>query len=165
MFTIRNANTSDSRSIQIIAEKTWWPTYSPILDEKQIRFMLDEIYDLKKLNEAISNGQEHFIILSDENGEQGFASYSKKNEDGSIYKLRKIYVLTENHGKGYGKALLDEVMERTTKLGAISLDLNVNRFNKAKEFYEKVGFKIIDEEDVPIGPYFMNDYVMRLDLR
>jgi ribosomal protein S18 acetylase RimI-like enzyme len=40
--------------------------------------------------------------------------------------------------------------------------LNVNRYNPAKDFYEKLGFKIILEEDIPIGQYWMNDYVMRL---
>ena len=44
------------------------------------------------------------------------------------------------------------------------LDLNVNRHNQAQEFYKKLGFKIIREEDVPVGQYFMNDYVMRLNL-
>jgi diamine N-acetyltransferase len=41
------------------------------------------------------------------------------------------------------------------------LDLNVNRHNPAKSFYEKIGFTVLREEDVPIGPYWMNDYVMR----
>jgi hypothetical protein len=43
--------------------------------------------------------------------------------------------------------------------------LNVNRYNKARFFYEKFGFKIIDEVDISIGNnYFMNDYVMELNL-
>jgi ribosomal protein S18 acetylase RimI-like enzyme len=42
--------------------------------------------------------------------------------------------------------------------------LNVNRNNEAKEFYKKLGFKIIREEDIPIGQYWMNDYVMRLTI-
>lgn len=46
-------------------------------------------------------------------------------------------------------------------LGAENLDLNVNRYNKARFFYEKVGFVIIKEEDIPMGEYWMNDFVMR----
>ena len=43
----------------------------------------------------------------------------------------------------------------------IALTLNVNRFNKAIDFYLKNGFKIIKEENIEIGNGFlMEDYVM-----
>jgi catechol-2,3-dioxygenase len=39
--------------------------------------------------------------------------------------------------------------------------LNVNRFNKAKNFYEKIGMNICKVEDIEIGNgYFMEDFVM-----
>ena len=45
--------------------------------------------------------------------------------------------------------------------GATVLQLNVNRHNTAKSFYEKLGFAVIKEEDIDIGSgYFMNDYIM-----
>jgi hypothetical protein len=45
------------------------------------------------------------------------------------------------------------------------LRLNVNRYNKAKFFYEKLGFKIIGSEDVDIGNgFYMNDFVMQKNL-
>ena len=59
-------------------------------------------------------------------------------------------------------SLVEEVKRRLKMQGIHTLDLNVNRHNKAREFYEKLGFAVIQEEDVPIGPYWMNDYVMRL---
>jgi hypothetical protein len=41
----------------------------------------------------------------------------------------------------------------------------VNRYNKAKGFYEKLGFKVIGKEDIDIGNgYLMNDYVMQLEI-
>jgi hypothetical protein len=41
----------------------------------------------------------------------------------------------------------------------------VNRYNKAKDFYEKAGFKIIETVDIEIGNgFYMNDYVMELPL-
>ena len=46
-----------------------------------------------------------------------------------------------------------------------TLSLNVNRFNSALTFYEKIGFKIIDEVNVDIGNgYFMEDYIMEKQL-
>jgi ribosomal protein S18 acetylase RimI-like enzyme len=43
--------------------------------------------------------------------------------------------------------------------------LNVNRYNKARFFYEKLGFVIMKEEDIDIGSgYYMIDYVMEKKL-
>lgn len=165
MIRILNATPDDIPTIQGLAEKTWWPTYSSIITAEQIRFMLDKIYSIETLQEVMSNGSQTFIILHDELGPQGFASYGMLSGYPSICKLHKIYVLPENHGKGYGKMLIEEIKKRILALNIRILDLNVNRFNRARSFYEKIGFKVIREENVSIGPYWMNDYVMRLDLK
>ena len=48
-------------------------------------------------------------------------------------------------------------------MGGTKLELNVNRYNKARFFYLKQGFIMIGEEDIEIGEgYFMNDYIMEL---
>ena len=45
--------------------------------------------------------------------------------------------------------------------GGEKLVLNVNRFNKAKDFYEKLGYTVAGEEKVDIGNGFIqDDYVM-----
>jgi ribosomal protein S18 acetylase RimI-like enzyme len=165
MIRILDATQDDIPTIQSLAEKTWWPTYSSIITAEQIRFMLNKIYSVETLQEVMTNGSQTFIILHDEHGPQGFASYGMRSEDPSICKLHKIYVLPENHGKGYGKMLIEEIKKRILALNIQTLDLNVNRFNRARSFYEKIGFKVIQEENVSIGPYWMNDYIMRLDLK
>jgi diamine N-acetyltransferase len=164
MHKILHATSKDISIIRSLAEETWWPTYGSILTVDQIRYMLDHIYSDEALETAIKSGTQTFVILFDEKGAQGFASYGVKNEDSQICKLHKLYILPGNHGKGYGKSLVQEVKVRALNLNALKLDLNVNRNNPAIGFYEKLGFKIIKEEDVPIGPYWMNDYVMRLEL-
>jgi diamine N-acetyltransferase len=165
MFSIINASEKDIPSIQSIAEKTWWATYASILADEQLKYMLQAIYSTEALQKVISENSQSFIILQDESGDQGFAAFAPKAKDPSLFKLHKIYVLPENQGKGFGKILIDEVIKRVSSQGCKSLDLNVNRYNKARHFYEKLGFKVIGEEDVPIGPYFMNDFVMRLEIK
>lgn len=164
MVKILQASPNDIPAIRSMAEETWWPTYSPILTFEQIRYMLDSIYAAEALRRTMENGSQTFIILHDERGPQGFASYGPKPDSPDVIKLHKIYVLPDNHGKGYGKLLIEEVKKRCLALKINTLDLNVNRYNKARSFYEKIGFQVIGEEDVPIGPYWMNDYIMRLEL-
>ena len=66
-------------------------------------------------------------------------------------------------GQGLGKILLNHIIDLLKKQGAFKLVLNVNRYNKARQFYERMGFTVIREEDFDIGnQYFMNDFVMEL---
>lgn len=76
----------------------------------------------------------------------------------------KRHCLPQTQGKGYGKVLINAVEAKVMAAGKRILDLNVNRFNKARGFYEKLGFKVLHEEDIAIGRYWMNDFVMRKPL-
>ncbi len=164
MYSIRQATLPDLETIRQIAEETWWAAYSPILEKEQIRFMLDEIYSVEKISSQLKNNTQTYLLLTEDDKPVAFAAYSPREEDPEIYKLHKLYCLPETQGKGYGKILINEVAQKTIEAGKHTLDLNVNRYNKAKNFYEKMGFQIAYEEDIPIGPYWMNDYVMRKEL-
>jgi GNAT superfamily N-acetyltransferase len=165
MYFIRQATINDVETILNIAEKTWWATYSPILEKEQISFMLGEIYSVEKISSQLKTNTQTYLILIEDGKPVAFAGYSPREEDPDIYKLHKLYCLPETQGKGYGKILINEVAKKTLEAGRHTLDLNVNRYNKAKNFYEKMGFSIAYEEDIPIGPYWMNDYVMRKELK
>src|SRR5688500_14353371 len=151
MINIALASVNDIPVIRNLAEKIWWPTYSPIIEEVQIRYMLDAIYAESTLTQAMESGLQRFIILYENEIPHGFAAFGKKPDHINIYKLHKLYVLPEDHGKGYGRRLIEEVKLRIAPEKASYLDLNVNRYNPARTFYEKLGFKIIGEEDVPVG--------------
>lgn len=147
-----------------IAENTWPASYGTILIQAQIRYMLDAIYNVSDLSYVIRQGTQKFLLLKDNQEYAGFAAFGPRQENAAIFKLFKLYVLPTYHGKGCGKLLLDEVINRIRKQNIKTLDLNVNRYNPAVDFYKKAGFTIIREEDVPIGPYWMNDYVMRMKI-
>jgi GNAT superfamily N-acetyltransferase len=164
MHTIRKATLTDVETIRDLAAKTWWHAYSPILEKEQIAYMLGEIYSIEKITGQLRNGTQTYLLLIEDEKPVAFAAYSPRDEEPEIYKLQKLYCLPETQGKGYGKVLINEVIRKTIEAGKQTLDLNVNRYNKAKSFYEKIGFRVVYEEDVPIGKYWMNDYVMRKQL-
>jgi GNAT superfamily N-acetyltransferase len=161
MYLIREATTADIEAILQIAQQTWWPTYEPLLGKEQVAYMLDEIYSQEKITDQVKNNKQTFLLLLEDEQPVAFAAYSPREEDPEIYKLHKLYCLPVTQGKGYGRILINEVIDKTKEAGKHKLDLNVNRYNKAKDFYEKMGFTIAYEEDIAIGPYWMNDYVMR----
>jgi ribosomal protein S18 acetylase RimI-like enzyme len=164
MYFIRKATLEDVETIRKLAEKTWWPTYSPLMEKEKIHYMLGEIYSVEKITSQLTNNTQTYLLLIEDAKPVAFAGYSPRDEDPEIYKLHKLYCLPETQGKGYGKALIDEVIVKTLEAGIHTLDLNVYRHNKAKNFYEKMGFKVAYEEDIPIGDYWLNDYVMRKEL-
>jgi GNAT superfamily N-acetyltransferase len=161
---IREATIDDVAVIRDIAEQTWWPTYSAILSTEQIVYMLGVLYSAEKIFHQISSGEQTFILLFEDGQPVAFTAYSPREDAPEIYKLHKLYCLPQTQGKGYGKILITEVCQRVLLAGKQVLDLNVNRYNNAKSFYEKMGFKVAYEEDIAIGPYWMNDFVMRKEL-
>lgn len=136
----------------------------PLLTEDHVEYMFTERYSIEEITSQMEDGSQTYLLLLDDEHPIAFASYGPREEDASVYKLHKLYCLPSTQGKGCGKALINEVFKQVAELGVKTLDLNVHRQNKARNFYEKMGFTIVYEEDIPIGPYWMNDYVMRKEL-
>ena len=45
------------------------------------------------------------------------------------------------------------------------IELNVNKYNKAVDFYKHIGMRVLLEEDFPIGNgFYKTDYIMGLDI-
>jgi RsiW-degrading membrane proteinase PrsW (M82 family)/ribosomal protein S18 acetylase RimI-like enzyme len=162
VLTIRHASPEDISLIRSMALQVWPQTYAHILTRHQIDYMLNLMYSDKALRHQMEL-QHQFIIVFNAGIPIGFASYNQIEE--GIFKLQKIYILPKQQGKGTGRFIIDQVVRDIVPQGARALQLNVNRFNAAKNFYEKLGFKVIREEDIDIGNnFFMNDYVMEKDL-
>ena len=159
-ISIRFADIEDINTIGFLAQQIWPHAYGNILSADQLEYMLNLFYSPSALKTQML-GQKHvFIIIEEEDGPLGFASYARLG-DSSTFKLHKIYVLPNQQGKGLGKAIVDFIVNEIKPHQATALQLNVNRNNKAKSFYERLGFTVIKEEDINIGNnYFMNDYVM-----
>lgn len=144
--------------IQDIANKTWRPTYGNLLSEEQSVFMLAMMYSEDSLRKQFANST-FFMLFFDEKP-VGFSCLEVVNNQ--YAKLHKIYFLPETQGKGLGKLMIEKVSNFAQEKEVKSLILNVNRHNKAKDFYEKLDFIIDSEEDIDIGNgYWMNDFVMK----
>ncbi len=164
MVEIRNATADDAPMLRLLAEKIWWPTYLDILGGEQIRFMLDLLYAEDKLRQQIETGEQTFLILSANNIPVGFTAFSVDQENQQLMTLEKIYCLPETQGKGYGKLLVQTVESKAREAGKSVLQLYVHRENKAKNFYEKLNFKVVKEVDRPLGEFLLNDFVMQKEL-
>jgi len=164
MYTIKEATVNDAEIIHQLAHEIWPSTYSPILADDQIEYMLADRYATETLANQMKKGEQTYLIVMDDELPVAFAGFSVDTFNPDIYRLHKLYSLPATQGKGVGKMLLNAIYERVLAAGKNILELNVHRLNPAKGFYEKMGFKIACEVDIPFGPYFLNDYIMRKEL-
>lgn len=162
MIILRKAKEEDIEIVTKLAEEIWPQTYGDYIEQDQLRYMLDLMYNRGELLGQLKQG--HTFLIASENGKDvGFAGFSVVDTNNGTYKLHKLYVLPEMHGKGVGKILINEVVSLAKHTGGKTLQLNVNRNNNAKDFYLKAGFKIKETVDINIGNgFFMNDYVMEI---
>ncbi len=160
MIVVRPATLTDIPAIHRLANLTWWPTYSGLISDAQISFMLEQMYTEEALEKQWN--EMSFLLAERENEAVGFAAYSLTDAETHLFKLRKLYVLPTEQGKGTGKFLIGQVVQCARELGGQTLELNVQRDNqKARDFYERLGFTIYRELDIPFHHFVLNDYEMR----
>ena len=165
MITISEALNSDIKTIQDIVYKTWPITYGEILSEEQLQYMLDLFYSDEALMDQFEKNEQLFYLIIEGESTLGFIGIEHNYQNKNCTKIHKIYLLPETQGKGIGKITIETIGKLALENNSTSLLLNVNRFNKALHFYEKVGFKIINEINIEIGNgYLMEDFVMEKKL-
>ncbi len=156
-ISFKTCTVADVPTIQQLAEKIWRAHYATIISIPQIDYMLSKMYNAESLQQQMKNGCEFILEMVNEIA-IGFIAISKKNETELF--LHKLYVDVSQHGKGLGKALLDEALQKNKWAKEIRLTVNRQNF-KAINFYFKNGFVIESVADFDIGNGFvMNDFVM-----
>jgi GNAT superfamily N-acetyltransferase len=165
MLTIQQGLPSDTATIRDIAYRTWPDTYGNIVPAAQLEYMLELFYSDDALIAQMEEKGHQFILVKESDVVLGFASYEHNYLGQNTTRLHKIYLLPESQGKGAGKLLIDAVVKAATDNQSDVVSLNVNRFNTAVTFYQKMGFEIVGEEDVALDHgYLMEDYKMEFKI-
>jgi len=151
--------------IQSLSKVVWPETFRDILSEEQIAYMMDMMYSTSALQTQMREQNHNYLILQDNDEYTGYLSYEVNYKNTGLTKVHKIYVLPSAQGKGYGRFLIEAAEKIASVNQSTGLSLNVNRFNKAIDFYKRIGFEIVSHEDIDIGNGFlMQDYVMNKQL-
>lgn len=164
VLSIRHADLDDINTIGYLAYQVWPAAYKDILTFEALHYMLQHFYSPAALKEQMVTKRHVFLLAEAEEDEPvGFASFSEVEKN--VFKLHKLYVLPSTQGRNVGRSLLEVVEDECRAAGGEKLKLNVNRYNKAKIFYEKLGYAIIGEENVDIGNnIFQEDYILQKSL-
>lgn len=164
-FQIVEATECDIKTIQELAYRIWPPTFKEILSLEQIAYMLDKMYSEDSLSKQMGKFVHRFFLLKEEKKAIGFMSVECGYQSTNKTKIHKLYILPDKQGLGLGAKLINFAVEYAVLNNNFSLILNVNKYNIAARFYEKMGFEIIKEEKIPIGnDFFMDDFVFEKKL-
>ena len=144
-----------------LAEIVWRRHYPGIITDAQIDYMLARGYALPELRRYLEQSGSGLALAKSHDVAVGFVAHLLA-DDPQAMKLDKLYVLQEYQGRQCGRRLIDHVVDAARNAGCLRIVLNVNRNNaKAISAYERCGFAIREQVDVPIGNGFvMEDYVM-----
>ncbi|MCC8062982.1 MAG: GNAT family N-acetyltransferase [Rikenellaceae bacterium] len=165
MITIRKASVEECRAIQAVADAAFPATYAEILSPGQLDYMMEWMYSGAALRRQMLEEGHTYYIAWDGAAPVGYVSVQRQGE--ALFHLQKIYVLPGRQGQRIGRLLFERAVRAVKELcpAPCRLELNVNRSNPARGFYEKMGMRIVREGDFPIGGgYYMNDYIMGLDI-
>lgn len=91
-------------------------------------------------------GRDSKIVL-DEKKPIGWILY---RVTGETLELHLVVLLEQERHKGYGKAILDGLLELYPSVRKMKLDVQQRNTN-ARRFYQKFGFKTVSEERQPVG--------------
>ena len=147
-----------------LTKKIWPVAYGEILSKEQLDYMIDKFYNEPALRELMQKGHVFYLAQDDNEKYVGFVSYEINSEPNKT-KIHKIYVLPETQGTGLGTQFFELVKEKAIENNQNAIFLNVNKYNKAINFYTKLGLSKVKDEVIDIGNgYVMDDYVMEINI-
>lgn len=149
---IRKAEVDDAKGIAIVHVDSWRTTYKGIVPDT----FLDELsYEQRELTWKKGIKENNVYIAENEDGQViGFSTGGKERTgkyEAYIGELYAIYILKEFQGKGIGRLLVQSVVDDLREKNLNSLLIWAMEENPACRFYEMLGGKKIDTEEIQIA--------------
>jgi ribosomal protein S18 acetylase RimI-like enzyme len=169
MIEYRDATPADGDALDAMAQAIWIETFAHGVSADDAATYLTEAYGPNgKLLADLTSGAARFHLALDEGRVVGYAKVNPPwlpDADPGALQLSQIYVSSDQHGAGVGKALLDWAIATARAEGASALLLTVWEENhRAAAFYRKNGFEHVGDYAFAVGTQIDTDHIMRLAL-
>ena len=125
---IQEIKENELEAVQRLSQEIWPICYREIITQAQIKYMLETMYSIAALEQAMQAGQRFLLARLDETP-VGYAGFEPNHQSNMQCKLNKLYVLPHLHGTGIGKALFENVIFHAKRQHCTSLFLQVNKKN------------------------------------
>ncbi len=92
-----------------------------------------------QINEDILSSRSKIIVIDGQD-----AGLLRVDDFDLHIHLDQLFILPEFQNQGFGQVILEQILEKSQSMG-LPLRLWVLRVNPAREFYERLGFSIIEQ--------------------
>jgi len=169
MIEYRDATPADGDALDAMAQAIWIETFAHSVSAEDATTYLAQAYGPKgKLLADLSSGAARFHLALADGRVVGYAKVNPPwlpDAEPGAMQLSQIYVSSDQHGAGVGKALLDWAIATARTEGATALLLTVWEENhRAAAFYRKNGFEHVGDFAFAVGNQIDTDHIMRLAL-
>ena len=153
---------ADVRRLAKVARIVWREANVAFCTPEQVEYMIERYQSFEAISGQLMHGYRYFLI---EEGDVIMGYFGVQPQGERLF-LSKFYILKEYRGRKLFSLGLQYMIELCKKNSLESIYLTVNRNNThAYEVYLAKNFKVIAEEDNPIGEGFeMNDYIMEMEI-
>lgn len=162
-LTMQPVSDAQIETLAALADEIWHEFFPSILTEGQINYMVEKFQSAPAMRDQIANNgyRYYFVMLDSET--IGYIGIQPEDE---LLFLSKLYLKKEYRGHGYGRQMIDFVVQQARELGKSGVYLTVNRFNDGSVgVYRATGFEMVRTQATDIGSgYIMDDYVFQLSV-
>ena len=130
---------SDVNILVQIAHEIWSDHFGPLFDIETLAKLIECVQSKKAILSQIEDGYQYFFIFEGEN-KLGYFAYKINLLRDELF-LSKIYIYSEQRGKGIGKKVLNHLEKLSHDTGIRKITLTVYHKNTSSiKAYEKWGF-------------------------
>lgn len=159
-ITIQPVSDAQIQALAALANDIWHEFFPSILSEGQINYMVEKFQSAPAMREQIAVGGYRYYFVMHDGETIGYIGIQPEDE---LLFLSKLYLKKEYRGHGYGRQMIEFVVQQARELGKSGVYLTVNRFNDGSiNVYHATGFKLARTQVTDIGSgYVMDDYVFQ----
>ena len=167
---IRTASHSDAALLAALASRTFLQTFGPANTESDVALHLERHYGEDIQRKELADARCTYLIAEVGGTAAGFAMLRSVGSPACVnggrpIEIHRFYVDAPFHGRGVAQALMSACEGEATRLQRGTLWLGVwERNDRARRFYEKMGFREIGSQEFLLGTDPQRDLVMQREL-
>lgn len=170
LIEVKECTVEDLQMLQKVSVETFRDTFQDQNTEEDLYNYLEKAYNTKQLTSELLNQQSEFYFVFNGNDLAGYlkinineAQSETKGED--TLEIERIYVLPQFKGKGLGKILIQQAVERAQIHQKTNIWLGVWEHNHAAlAFYKKLGFVQTGSHSFFMGEDEQTDLILTKNL-